>query len=333
MKFILTIDTEADNQWNHGIPLTTENIRFIPRFQELCNRYCIKPTYLVTSEVSEEKYAQQILGNYREKKTAEIGAHLHVWTTPPFEDTDGLCFNDRHHAYATELNESLLEKKIATLTQQIENAFRIRPTSFRSGRFGFDDVCARLLVKYGYLADSSVTPYVDWFAHKGMPNGNGGPNFIGFPVHDYSIETSNGKLLELPVTILPTKWPFSTNESLMKRYCLWKESFAKKITRKLYVGRQPLWLSPGRLKTAESLKKLASIASDISLKFITMEFHSSELMAGCSPFRPDQESIEMLYSLLEDFFKFLEKMNIVSITLTEAALELSRSELSHLPVA
>ena len=51
MKFIITIDTEGDNQWDHGRELTVENIRFVPRFQELCNKYHVKPTYLVTSRL------------------------------------------------------------------------------------------------------------------------------------------------------------------------------------------------------------------------------------------------------------------------------------------
>ncbi len=325
MKFILTIDTEADNQWNHGIPLSTENIRHVPRFQELCENYHVKPTYLVTSEICGDEFANSIFRQYLEKATAEIGAHLHVWTTPPFEDAEGLRFNDRHHAFATELAEPFLAKKIANLTHQIENAFGVRPTSFRSGRFGFNETCARLLVDNGYLVDSSVTPYVNWFAHKGLPNGKGGPNFIGFPVHHYSINTSGGKLFEVPVTILPTKWPFSTNERLMRRFCSWEESLVKRIARKLYIGGQPLWLSPGRLKTADSFKEVVSRATHVSLQFITMMFHSSELMAGCSPFRRDHHEIESLYSLLEVFFEFLEKMKVPCISLTEAALEISRS--------
>ena len=37
--FIITIDTESDNQWDSSKNQTTENARFIPRFQELCEKY------------------------------------------------------------------------------------------------------------------------------------------------------------------------------------------------------------------------------------------------------------------------------------------------------
>jgi len=36
MNLIVTIDTEADNQWKHGIDISTQNAKFIPEFQSRC---------------------------------------------------------------------------------------------------------------------------------------------------------------------------------------------------------------------------------------------------------------------------------------------------------
>jgi hypothetical protein len=130
MEFILTIDTEGDNQWDHGRELTTENIKFVPRFQDLCDKYLIKPTYLVTSEVCEDPFAREIFSDYLLKDKAEIGAHLHSWTTPPYEDKEGYRFNDPNHAFANELPDDLLSRKIKNLTDQIESSFGRRPLSF-----------------------------------------------------------------------------------------------------------------------------------------------------------------------------------------------------------
>ena len=71
MKFIVTIDTEGDNQWDHGRDLTVENIKFVPRFQALCDEYGIKPTYLVTSEVCQDKYARDLFSRYISDGSAE----------------------------------------------------------------------------------------------------------------------------------------------------------------------------------------------------------------------------------------------------------------------
>jgi hypothetical protein len=317
LKFILTIDTEADNQWNHGIPLTTRNIRNIPRFQELSEKYSIKPTYLVTSEICEDPYSKNIFNSYLKKRTIEIGAHLHVWTTPPFEDFDGLRFNDKYHAFASELNKCLLDKKIEKLTSQIKENFGIQPKSFRSGRFGFDSTCADLLVKYGYLVDSSVTPNINWSQHKGLPNGKGGPNFVGFPnKHNYLISEGK-KLLEVPVTILPTKWPFTFNQNALELYINSEDSLLKKIFRRMVFGEQPVWLRPYPWIDIKILKNIVSRAQKGSLEFITMMFHSSEIMEGCSPYRKNKKEIEIFFSLLDKFFIFLNEQNIESIFLSD----------------
>ncbi len=52
MNIVITIDTEADNLWQPGKSMATRNIDFVPRFQELCNRYEFKPTYLCSHAVA-----------------------------------------------------------------------------------------------------------------------------------------------------------------------------------------------------------------------------------------------------------------------------------------
>ena len=53
-NFIITVDTEGDNQWSiyNGQSITTENANFIPRFQEMCEGFGFKPVYLVNYEMA-----------------------------------------------------------------------------------------------------------------------------------------------------------------------------------------------------------------------------------------------------------------------------------------
>ena len=39
--FLITIDTEADNQWDFDHEISTENAKFLPRFQELAEKYAL----------------------------------------------------------------------------------------------------------------------------------------------------------------------------------------------------------------------------------------------------------------------------------------------------
>jgi hypothetical protein len=320
MKFILTIDTEADNQWDFGRELSVENIKFIPRFQSLCEKFNIKPVYLVTSEVCDDSYAKQIFKDYLSGNRAEIGSHLHVWTTPPYHDKDGFRFNDPNHAFANEISNDLLSEKIRYLTGQVESSFGIKPLSFRSGRYGFNEDLARILTENNYIIDSSVTPYISWADYHGIPGSSGGPDFIDKTPFPYTYSFTAGSILEIPVTILPTKYPLNRSNALAIRYFRnVDDKLVLKVFRKLFFRDQPLWMRPLPEMNIDLFNELLTEAGRVGIPFIVMMFHSSELMPGCSKYRPDKESVEVLYNLLEKFFILLKSKNIDSVTLAEAA--------------
>ena len=320
MKFILSIDTEGDNQWDFGRELTVENIKYVPRFQDLCEKYLIKPAYLVTSEVCEDNFAKELFKDYLSKNKVEIGAHLHVWTTPPFQDKTGYRFNDPNHAFANEIPVDFLSEKIKKLTNQVQNSFGIQPLSFRSGRYGFNEDLARILTDNHYIIDSSVTPYVNWSGYHGFSGSSGGPDFIKKSPFPYEYTFPNGSLLELPVTILPTHRLLNRNLSIARYYFRnVDDSIFLRVFRKFLFKNQPLWLRPLPEMDITLLNELLNEAINIKLPYIVMMFHSSELMPGCSIYRKDNESIEKLYDLLEGFFVLLHDKNIDSVTLTEAA--------------
>ena len=320
MKFIVTIDTEGDNQWDHGRDLSVENIKYVPRFQELCSKYDIKPTYLVTSEVCNDPYSRELFTEYTRENQAEIGAHLHSWTTPPFMDKDGFRVNDPEHAFASELPYELLNEKIRNLTMQIEDSIGKRPTSFRSGRYGFNNHVAKSLVENGYLVDSSVTPFVSWVAQKGLHGGQGGPDFISHPPYPYDYKFEGGSITEIPITTIPTRFPLNRNRAIADYYFRnVSNNILLRGLRKLFYSNQPVWLRPTPEADIALFKELLNEAERIRLPFITMMFHSSELMPGCSKYRPDKDSVEGLYILLEELFNILKLRNIGSATLTEAA--------------
>lgn len=324
MKFILTIDTEGDNQWDHGRELTVENIKFVPRFQDLCDKYQIKPTYLVTTEVCEDAFAKEIFAKYSLNGSAEIGAHLHSWTTPPYLDKDGYRKNDKNHAFAHELPEDILSEKIKNLTNQIETSFGGRPTSFRSGRYGFNENVARVLMENNYIVDSSVTPYTSWSKNIGIPGGQGGPDFSKNDALPYKYYHANKKLIEIPITILPTRFPLNRRHDFSDLFFKNVDNnLFLKVLRRFVFRHQPLWLRPFEFMDLKLFTEIINEAKRTNLPYIVMMFHSSELMPGCSNYRKDKDSIEKLYDLLEGFFVLLNKKNITSVTLSEAATNLS----------
>ena len=97
------------------------------------------------------------------------------------------------------------------------------------------------------------------------------------------------------------------------------KSIILRAVRKLLYRNQPVWLRPVPGTDIGLLTELLDTAQRKHLPFITMMFHSSELMPGCSKYRPDEASVEELYVLLEEFYKLLSDRDITSLTLSEAA--------------
>lgn len=325
MQFIITIDTEGDNQWDHGRNLTVENIKYLPRFQDLCNKYNLNPTYLVTSEICHDPYSRELFTHYLAADTAEVGAHLHSWTTSPFLDKDGYRLNDAKHAFATDLAEDLLREKLKTLTLEIEESFGKRPFSFRSGRYGFNQTVAKILAENSYLVDSSVTPYTSWTHHKGISEEKTGPDFLECNAFPYKYNFAHNSLLEIPITILPTKFPLNKNKTIARQFFRNADkNLSLRIVRKLFFKNQPLWLRPFSWMKIELFEELINEAIKIELPYLVMMFHSSELMPNCSIYRSDEKDIDQLYDLLELLFQSLKSKGITTVTLTSAAKNYQR---------
>ena len=328
MKLIITIDTEADNQWARTDTIELNNIDYIPRFHELCDQYHFKPTYLITYEMAtSEKFIKEI-GPYQAENRAEIGAHLHPWTTPPFISLTG---NDtKYHPFPHEYPEEVLREKLTVLTETIEKNFGKRPVTFRAGRYGFDGKVASILSDLGYLADCSVTPLVSWKKIMGDPQGKGGPDFSGVLPHPYFLDMSdctkegNSRLLEVPVSIFFLQGSlFNKGFHLLKTYLKDPQDVMLRALYKL--GVKPVWFRPLPGKDVEELIQVYHLARSLHLDYIEMIFHSSELMPGGSKNTKTKESIEQLYEIFKTLFHFLYQERVESITLSEYANEVRKN--------
>jgi len=327
MKLAVTIDTEADGQWRPGVPLTTRNVAFWEPFQELCDTHGVPPTYLVATEIVEDGRARDLLSGWTRRGAAEVGAHLHPWTTPPFADRPGLRFNDPAHAFPSQLPDDLLHEKTAVLTDHITAAFGARPTSYRAGRFGLDVRGAKHLADEGYVVDSSVTPLWSWRRYPGL-GGEGGPDFRRHTPRPFHILGAGSPgLLEIPVTLFATYGPLRRSRALLEAY----RSLPVRAIRKVLLSRwllpQPMWLTPDPRYSAADLAGVWRCAEDAGLETAVMMFHSSELMPGGSPFRPDARSVVELLACLAEFFTFVSRRGGSFATLTAMAQDLDTASL------
>jgi hypothetical protein len=269
--FLISIDTEGDDIWSVPEKVTTENARYLPRFQSLCEQHGLKPTWLTNYEMAESPVFAEFADDVLRRGAGEIGMHLHAWDSPPLMPVP------RGQAYLPEYSDGPMRDKVAFITALLEDRFATKMTSHRAGRWGFDARYARILLEQGYRVDSSVTPHVSWAEHPGDPNGPGGPDFTSFPTTPYFLDLDqidqegSSALLEVPVSIVP-------------------------------LGRgAPDWLRPNG-SNREAMHAILGLAQEQQWPCVTFVLHSSELMPGGSPTFETEEDIERLYEDLEWLF-------------------------------
>lgn len=313
MYLIITVDAEADNQWDRVAPQTVANLEAVPRFQRLCEEHGFPPTYLCTQEVATSPAFERTIGSAVAAGRAEVGAHLHPWTTPPFDpewDVAG--------TFPSELPAPLLREKLATLTATLAARTGRPPTSYRAGRWGFSPPQIPMLTSLGYEVDCSVTPGVSWRGDRGRREG--GSDFIAAPVAPYELaaddpcRSGSSGLLEVPVTILHTSRVLRACATLYRWYR--RRQPATSTTSGRFA---PQWLRPSPHVTAEQLIAVAETARALGLPVLEMMLHSSELLPGASPSTPTAEAVDRMFSRLSRVFAHLASSGVTGVTLTAFA--------------
>lgn len=297
--FLITIDTEGDNFWAAPREITTRNAAFLPRFQALCEKYRLKPTYLTDYEMASSPGFREFARDVLKRGTGEIGMHLHAWNSPPLEE---LTADDyRYQPYLIEYPEQLIRKKVDFLTRLLEDTFGVKPTSHRAGRWSFNEVYARILVEAGYRVDCSVTPHVSWRHSKGDPARAGGTDFSQFPEKPYTVDLKDisqaggSSLLELPMTILRSE------SAALRRIggLLPERSLPSRAWNRLF---PPIyWLRPNGRNLRQMLRVLERVLRE-GRSYAEFMLHSSEFMPGGSPTFRTAEAVERLYDDLEQLF-------------------------------
>lgn len=291
--FIITIDTEGDNlwKWKKGDIIKTENTLYLPRFQELCDRYSFKPVWLSNWEMMNDERFTSFVKKVQDEGRGEVGMHLHAWNTPPLYELE--ASGTPSAPYLIEYPDDVMNQKIAAMTAVIEEKTGVRPVSHRAGRWATDKRYFDALHAHGYRVDCSVTPHVDWSGTKGESAGSKGSDYSRAEEKSYRIDVKES-LLEVPVTIIKShKLFFPATKT------------ARGILANIYhtVLGNELWLRPDGRNLSQMLYIVDKATEDEKKDYIMFMLHSSELMPGGSPTFRTEESIEKLYEDLEILFE------------------------------
>ncbi len=296
--FIITIDTEGDNLWEKAHEITTQNAAYLARFQQLCERFGFKPTYLTNYEMAQDATFQTFGRDIIHRKTGEIGTHVHAWNNPPLVSiTDD---DDAHKTYLIEYPDDVMRDKFATTHRLLEEVFQTPMVSHRAGRWALDSRYVKLLIEFGYQADCSVTPEVNWRTTLGKPDGAGGTDYRFFPKHAYYMSTSridqpgDSTLLQVPMT---TRFKYGATINTLKR---WRAQWRGKPYQD-----SVSWLRPRGGNVGAMKKLVRRCLAEPKADYVEFMLHSSEFMPGGSPTFRSEAHIENLYRDLEELFSWL----------------------------
>lgn len=299
MHLLVGIDTEGDNQWNAAARANQrfENIYALPRLHALFSRHGVRPTYVITHPVAADARSAEVLRTLRSGGGCEIGAHHHAWETPPCTPED-----IRRHPYASTLPRPQFERQLETLTDAITAAVGARPTSYRSGRFGFSAGHVASLEKFGYEVESSVAPLF-YESHKGGPEFVEAPLRPYFLAYDSAVRAGSSNVLEVPVSA-----------ALNRRLPRWLQHAYARAPRpyatKRFLRRAGLlhvrWLRP----SYSSLEDMIGLARDLARwnePVLNLLFHSSEAIVGGSPYNRTDAELTAFFERLEGFLAFASR--------------------------
>jgi hypothetical protein len=312
--FVITIDTESDDAWTKPESIKLDNLKGIPRFQDLCEKHNVVPTYLVTYECAARDEAIKVFKPILDRGKCEIGHHLHTWSTPPFQREDGRGVDlDWIHAYQSELPEELFFAKAETLRAVIEKNYGASPTSHRAGRWGIDTRTLNWLINNNFLVDTSVLPLTDF--SKMLGKFKTGPNFFFESFNTREISNAGRQIIEIPVTVRSSPALIIEMLKFAAKTRIISNRNAYKVIRKFGGGTK---LTPSMDFKVDQYLNTIHGEFDKGRRVINFSLHSTELSFGHSPITKTMEGYEYFWLVLEKTFELISELNIKSSSLSNA---------------
>jgi hypothetical protein len=272
-RFLVFVDTEEEFDWTaprRRDAVATTAIAALPEAHRRLAALGVIPVYVVDHPVAASPAAVACLRPLLEAGECEIGAQLHPWVNPPFDEPLTVA-----NSFVGNLPEALERAKLAALTDRIAASFGRRPIVYRAGRYGIGPNSARLLEDAGYRLDSSVRALFDYSAE-------GGPDFSRRTLEPAWAGPAR-LLIELPLS--------ATFTGLARRSGPGLYSAAGRVPRlRGLLARTGLMsrvaLTPEGTPLADALAAIDVLVDD-DARLLSISFHSPSVEPGHTPYVRD----------------------------------------------
>jgi len=290
---LVVVDTEEEFDWSkpHSRAETsTQAMASQVRAHRVFEKYGIKPTYVIDYPVASQETGYAPLKELYDSGLCQIGAHLHPWVSPPFDED--VC---NLNSYPGNLPRALEKEKLLRLTDEIEKRFGDRPTIYKAGRYGVGPNTAGILAELGYRIDASVVPQTDlrgeegpdfrhcgakpyWFGETGLLEL---PLSVGFSGIFSGLGRAGWNMLDTPVGRALKLTGISSRLRLLDRLVLTPEGI-----------------------THDEHKRLTRSMLASGHRVFSFTYHSPSLEPGCTPYVRNDDDLAVFLDRFDRYFDF-----------------------------
>lgn len=294
---LVVIDTEEEFDWSapfNRLHRSVTSIAGLVPVHRMFRELGVRPTYVIDHPVASTPSSADVLAGFAADGSAEIGAHLHPWVTPPDRETIS-SFN----SYAGNLEPQLERAKLGCLVDAIVGGTGIRPVTFKAGRYGIAPRTAEFLADLGFRIDLSTSPGFNW-------SGDGGPDYTRYSNDPYWIRGKHD-ILEIPTTggyfgpLRRAGLALTLVDNARPR----RESPVGVCLRKLRLARRAM-LTPEGFPLAD-LQALAEALLEQGSRVLTLSFHSPSAHPGHTPFVRSPAELAAFVDTIRAFVTWFSK--------------------------
>ena len=316
----IIVDAEEEFRWDRPVSArnyTTASIRYQKRAHDIFSCYDARPTYLVTYPVATDPSAAAVLREYLVDGRCEVGAQLHPWVTPPYDDGG----NERL-SFPGNLPVALERAKLRALVEVVRDTFDLQPTVYKAGRYGLGPSTAALLEDEGFLVDTSLMPRTSYTMV-------GGPDFSMFGYGPFWFGTRR-RLLEMPVTraltgllaeAMPSIYSLAEGRQLRSMHAaglLARSGLMERIT-----------LSPEGTDLPAMLRLTRALLRR-GERIFTLSYHSPSLEPGNTPYVRTDRDLAIFLDRISGFLSFFrDELGGVFLTVSELHDQLLAGKLTQ----
>lgn len=295
-RFTLFVDTEEEFDWRAPFRHDGWGVSAVAALPAAHRRFAgrgVESCYLVDYPVATDPAAIDALRAIVAHGRATIGAQLHPWVNPPFDEA-----LSPHSSFAGNLPTALEAAKLDRLTDALVQVTGRRPTVYRAGRYGLGPATLRLLAARGYALDSSMRARYDYRAQ-------GGPDYRAIGNHAFRTGPDSG-IVELPLTTVFT--------GRLRRGGARLYAAAGRVPRgRGVLARLGLLhrvaLTPEDMPLADALEAIR-VAVGEGVRVLNFAYHSPSLVPGHTPYVRDAADLAGFWRWWDAVLDLLDALGV-----------------------